>query len=152
MTTPNLSDDEVLLTLLTGLIDETDPVPEAAVLAAKAVARLDSVDAELAALVADSLDNEVMMFRREVSDDRQMSFASSRFNLDIEVPSTSGTLFGAISPPESVEVEIETTSGTSTTCSDALGRFHVEVSRGPCRLRVGARDADGTIVTPWITR
>jgi hypothetical protein len=152
MSTWNLTDDEILLSLLGSVIDEADPVPDAAVLMAKAAARIDSLDAELAALVADSLlDEEALLVRRDLSEERLVTFASSRFSLDIELPAEGGTLFGVVSPSEAIEVEIETTGGDPQTVrSDPLGRFHVEVGRGPCRLRVGS--GDEAFVTPWIMR
>ena len=68
MTRYDLDDDDALLALLSQSLDEVDPVPEAAVTAALALARLGDADAELAKLVADSLvDQDVVLFRHDIT-------------------------------------------------------------------------------------
>jgi hypothetical protein len=154
----DLSNDEVLLARLSEAIDEADPVPPEAVAAAKAVARLQDIDAELAIFVADSrLDEEALLFRHDLTmersgqqSDRFVSFATPQISIDLEVQGDGRTVVGVITPTISAQVDLETTSGTATTTSDDLGRFHLASGPGPCRLRVHVDD--GAIITPWITR
>jgi hypothetical protein len=153
-----LSNDEVLLARLCEAIDEADPVPPEAVAAAKVVARLQDIDAELAIFVADSrLDEEALLFRHDLTmersgqqSDRFVSFATPQISIDLEVQGDGRTVVGVITPTISAQVDLETTSGTATTTSDDLGRFHLTSGPGPCRLRVHVDG--GAIVTPWITR
>jgi hypothetical protein len=158
MTRFDLADDEDLLDLLAQALRMADPIPEAAVAAAKAVAGLQSIDAEMATLVADTaLDAEVVLFRHDVTmervgepNDRMVSFATPQIDVDIELHGDGRTVMGAITPPDSLPVVLETADGTATTVSDDLGRFRLELGPGPCRLRIQAHD--GVVVTPWITR
>jgi hypothetical protein len=154
----DLADDEVLLDLLAQVIDDAGPVPGEAVAAAKAIAGLQQIDAELARLVADTaLDAEVLLFRHDVTmaplgdrTDRMVSFATPQIDVDIELHADGRTVIGAIMPPFAVSVDLETADGIVSTCSDDLGRFRLEAGPGPCRLRIHAHD--GAVVTPWITR
>lgn len=156
MTRFDLHNDEDLLTLLSEVLDEADPVPDAAMVAAKAIAGLGGVDAELAALVADTmLDDEVVLMRHDLTmereqSDRMVSFTTPRISVDMEFQGDGQTVLGAITPAMSVEVNLETTTGTESSRSDDLGRFRLASGSGPCRLRIHA--ADGSIVTPWIMR
>jgi hypothetical protein len=162
MTRFDLADDDVLLALLSDALDEADPVPGGAVVAAKAFAQMGDVDAELALLVADSLlDAEVVLFRHDLTldqlggpTDRLLSFATPQLSVDVDIQANGTTVIGAITPPMSVDVDLETgtESGIETvsTRSDELGRFHLEIGPGRCRLRIHAHGA--AVVTPWITR
>ncbi len=158
MTHFDLNNDEVLLSLLSEAIDEADPVPPAAAAAAKAVARLQDIDAELAIFVADSrLDEEALLFRHDLTmarsgeqPDRIVSFATPQVGIDLEFQGDGSTIVGVITPPISAPVDLETTSGSATTTSDDLGRFHLASGPGPCRLRIHVHDS--AVITPWITR
>jgi hypothetical protein len=158
VTPVDLANDEVLLDLLTQVLDEADPVPVEAIAAAKVIAGLQGLEAELAALVADSvLDEEVVLFRHDVTmsrqgerSDRMASFATPQLEVDIELHGDGRSVIGALHPPVEVVVDLETADGTVTTTSDELGRFVLESGPGPCRLRIHAHG--GAVVTPWITR
>jgi hypothetical protein len=154
---PDLSDDDVLIALLRDSLDEVDPVPEGAIGFAKAVARMSGVDAELATLVADSLVDDVVLFRHDIAAeapgdpaDRLVTFATPQFSVDMDLQADGATVIGAITPAISVEVDLETTQETLTTRSDELGRFQLVAAGRLCRLRI--HTADGSVVTPWITR
>jgi len=159
MTRFDLANDEVLLDLLSEALHEADPVPEEAVAAAKAIAGLRDIDAELATLVADTVrDEDVLLFRHDVTmehtgapTDRMLSFSTPEITVDIEVEGDGRTVLGVIAPPMATSVDLESTGGMVRTTSDELGRFRLEsASGGPCRLRIQAHD--GAVVTPWITR
>jgi hypothetical protein len=159
----DLGDDDALIELLALAIEEGDPVPGDAVAAAKSVAGLSSIDAELATLVGDTvLEQEVVLFRHDpttetvVADggsdgaERVMSFATARLDVSLELQADGRAVAGAITPPAAVAIDLETATGTATTTSDAEGRFRLASGPGPCRLRIHA--PGGSIVTPWITR
>lgn len=157
MTSPNLFDDDVLLSLLSDSLAEADPVPDEAVRAALALSRLSDADAELATLVADSLVDDVVLFRHDLSAEplgesasRMVTFATPELSVDIDLQADRATVVGAITPPLSVDVDLETAKATLTTRSDELGRFQLEAGGSLCRLRIHAHD--GAVVTPWITR
>ncbi len=158
MTHFDLSDDDALLTLLSESLEQADPVPADAVLAAKAVAQLGDVDAELAELVADSLvDDAALLFRHDVTmeplgelSDRLVTFATPQVNVDLDLQADGRTVVGAITPPMSVDVDLETPGQVVTAKADQLGRFHLTTGPGRCRLRIHAHE--GAVVTPWITR
>lgn len=157
MTRFDLSVDEVLLKLLGEALDEADPVPAEAVQAAMALSNLSDVDAELATLVADTLiEQDVVLYRHEVtlevdaSAERLVSFASPQLNVDVELHANDSSMVGVVMPAGVFEIEVETRQQKVVTRSDELGRFHVELPPGPCRLHVQA--FGGAVVTPWITR
>jgi hypothetical protein len=157
VTRPDLTDDDVLVSVLRDSLDEVDPVPDAAITFAKSVARLSDLDAELATLVADSLVDDVVLFRHDLTmeqsgdaADRLVTFATPQLSVDIDLQAGRATVVGVITPPISVEVDLETTKGTLTTTSDELGRFQIEAGGSLCRLRIHAHD--GAVITPWITR
>ena len=158
MSSYDLADDEILLDVLAQALEGADPVPAAAVAAAKAVARLQEVDAELATMVADTvLDADVVLFRQDVTmkavggaTDRLVSFATPGLEVDLELQGDGLTVIGALTPAVTVDVDVETAEGTTSTRSDDLGRFRLRSGPGPCRLRIHA--PNGAVVTPWITR
>lgn len=163
MTRPDLSDDDVLFSLLSDSIAEADPVPDEAVHAALALSRLSDADAELATLVADSLVDDVVLFRHDLtidplgtdgawqaSSDRLLTFSTPQLSVDVDLQAGRATVVGSIMPPISVDVDLETAQATSSTRSDELGRFQLEAGGALCRLRIHAHD--GVVVTPWIIR
>jgi len=147
----DLTDDDVLLAALRDVIDHADPAPPEAIATAMAAFDMFRVDDELAILVADSLSDTALLVRQDPPPDRMLTFTAAEVSLEVELAVDGGTVYGAIVPPTSALVEIETASATMTTRSDALGRFRAEVVEpGRCRLRVRAPHA--SIVTPWIIR
>lgn len=145
----DLSDDDVLLDRLADAIKAADPVPPAVVAAAKAAYEFRRLDEELATLVADSLVDDGVLVRHELSSTRLVSFVAGQVGVEVELLGNGG-LFGAISPPAAMIVKLETAHSVTTLTSDDLGRFHAEVPPGRCRLHIG--DGDALVVTPWITR
>ncbi len=97
-----------------------------------------------------ALRHDVTMQHLGEPSDRLVTFASPQLTVDLDLQADGTTVVGAIAPPGSVDVDLETADGTQTTTSDDLGRFHFSVGPGRCRVRVHARN--GAVVTPWITR
>lgn len=148
MTDPDLNDDEVLLEHLRDALDS--PIPADAVEAARGMFGLRRVDEELAELTADSLVDTGVLVRRDGLDSRLLSFAGGGVTVDVELGADGRTLIGVVSPPRSLEIEVEMTTGTTGTRSDDFGRFRAELGDGRVRLRLSLDDH--TIVTPWISR
>jgi hypothetical protein len=148
---PDLLDDDQLLVQLGRALDETDPVPGDAVAMAKAVFELGNADAELAELVFDSLLDEALVVMRTdtATAARSLAFALGGHRVDIELAADGVTLLGQLDPAEPTRVRLDTTTGSTETTADDLGRFRLAVERGSLRLRVFTED--GLIVTtPWI--
>ncbi len=107
MTRPDLTDDDVLISVLRDSLDEADPVPDAAISFALAVARLSDADAELATLVALQLRvvDDVVLFRHDLTmeplgeaADRLVTFATPQLSVDIDLQAGRATVVGVITP------------------------------------------------------
>jgi hypothetical protein len=153
MKRPNLSEDEVLLAVLSDAIDHLDPVSPQAVEAAVAACDIGYADAELAALVADSMAGQGVLLRDEL-DSTMLTFRSSRLTVELEIDPDLHAV-GLISPPGATAVVVESAatpgapspSRTWSARSDDLGRFRIDVGSGLCRLRIGS--GSETTVTSW---
>jgi hypothetical protein len=153
MKRPDLSEDEILATILSDAIDHLDPVSTRAVEAAVAACDIGYADAELAALVADSMADAGVLLRDEL-DSTVLTFRSSRVTVELEIDRDLHAI-GLISPPAATEVVVETaatpgaaaSSRTWSARTDELGRFRIDVDAGLCRLRIGS--GSETTVTSW---
>jgi len=148
---PNLLDDDQLRAQLGLALDESDPVPEEAVLTAMSIFDLGDADAELAELMSDSMFNEArFVMRSDVSTEvRSLSFATGSCRIDIELSADGTMLTGQLHPVERAVVQLETTSSRSQFEADDLGRFRFRIERGSLRLRV-LFDISSLVTTPWI--
>src|SRR5215831_15897942 len=144
------ADDDQLLALLGEVLDADDPVPAAAVDAARA-ADLGRLDAELADLVYDSLVDERPAgagVRAEPGDDvRSLTFVAG--GRTVEVDLRDDELVGRVSPAAGAALELDQPAGRQALPTDDRGRFRAPVVPGPVRLRVTG--PDGAATTPWIT-
>jgi hypothetical protein len=148
---PDLSDDGVLLGLLSAALDDQDPVPAAAVSIAAAAGSIGRVDGELADLVNRSVLTGSGVMLRDEADVTALTFVAPRLTIEIEVDSDR-RVTGVISPPISTVVAVETCSPQSVplegiTRSDEFGRFQLFVAVGLCRLRLGG-DSE-SVFTSW---
>ena len=139
--------------LLAGLrkgLSESDPLPSEVAEFAKVAFAWRQIDAELAELGFDSIDEEVPSGVRSTTVIRMMSFQAGRWMIDIEYDETAGRLMGATTPPGRYTIELHTAGARFTTESDDSGRFSAEgVVRGP--LGMVLRFADGEVVkTQWV--
>lgn len=141
-------DDTDLLDLLGRVLDRTDPVPAAAVEAARA-ADWAAVDAELAELTFDSLlDERAVALRDDEGDVRSLTFTAGDRTVEIDV--TADELVGRIDPAGDLPIEVVQPSGRRQAPVDDLGRFRAPVGPGPVRLHLFLPGRPTT--TPWITR
>ncbi|MCW2621286.1 MAG: hypothetical protein JWL64_888 [Frankiales bacterium] len=150
MTTPDADPAEQLLSRLREVAQELDPVPDLVVLAAQAAFGLRTVDAQLAELVADSLDTAGAV-RATTTGPRLLSYAWGDLTLELEVSEDGpgrrllGELTGATGT-----LMLETTATAHEVRVDPHGRFDVHVTAGLLRVRCTAED--GTAVTTSWTR
>ncbi len=159
MTSQNDAEHDPLLDELRALFAHSDPVPPLVTETAKASLGWRRLDADLAELLADSLDVESYAGVRGGARLRSISFAADALTIDIEIRGDGAqqTLLGALSPPTETTVEIQTASDPhpAKLRSDQLGRFRTTVAVGSSiRLRVATGDpgqASNWIETSWIS-
>ena len=138
----HITDDELVEAIKAGL-ELTDPVPKAAVDAAKAAFTWRTIDAELAELVYDSAESGLVGVRGEAA--RQVTFRSP----GVEIDERARRIVGQLVPPQQATVELHTTQGVREQGTDSLGRFGFEgIAPGPVKLSVQTADG-GTVVTEW---
>lgn len=141
--------DDRLIDELASALDATDPVPERFIEAAKESFTWKTIDIELAELVFDSAESELVGVRG-VDATRQVTFQAPGFEIEVAIISD-GTrrLVGQVVPAHEGTVELHFGEQSVSTASDNLGRFSFEdVPLGPISLRIEL--ADGAVVqTAW---
>ena len=141
--------DDRLLQELASALDATDPVPERFIEAAKESFTWRTIDIELAELVFDSAEAELVGVRGADAT-RQVTFQAPGFEIEVAIISD-GTrrLVGQVVPAHEGTVELHFGEEKIVTAADSLGRFSFEdVPLGPISLRLEL--ADGAIVqTAW---
>jgi hypothetical protein len=140
----DLTDDELLAELGDVLARVAGP-PPGALEAAKNLFTWRTVDAELAALVFDSVVDEAAVATRSVAEVRTVTFEAGSLTIDLDV--TAGSrLLGQLDPPQHAVVELRGDDGTVTEEADDLGRFTIAVPAGWRVVRLRCRLDDGTNV------
>jgi hypothetical protein len=151
------SDDDELEHELRQLAARLDPVPPELVQGAAEAFSWRSIDAELAALVFDSLLNtDQAALVRGSPGLRLVSFQTPELTIDVEVTTTASgrDVMGQITPPQRATVEIRHRGGVVSTDVDARGCFRsAALQTGPMslRLRPAAGDPRPPIVTDWLS-
>jgi hypothetical protein len=146
------SDDERLLAELREALRAAEDVPGHFVDAAKTAFAWRTIDAELARLSYDSLDDEQtrMATRADDAAVRALTFMADRLTIELEI--TADSVLGQVVPAQPGRLFVQLGTGQQHTSPiDEIGCFVVEpVPAGPFRLR--CRTADGAEVrTGWIT-
>ena len=147
--------DNALLAELRTAAKRLDPVPDAAVLAARSALAWRTMDAELAELTADALvDDEALALVRSVELPALLTFEAPGLTLELELADTAGhrRLLGQLVPPHPARVEVRHRGGRLEVAADELGRFAVDgFPSGPVSLRCEATGtAKGLVVeTDW---
>jgi hypothetical protein len=145
----NLFDDDVLLAVLGEALDEVEPLREdfaAAVSSAAFTSR--DLNAELAALVSDSLTAGAGV--RDDSGERVLSFAAGEVTIDLDLTGD-GVIHGVIDPIDDSTATLETAEGPIPLAVDDLGRFTARTTSRRLRVSV-ARGDQPRVVTVWVTR
>ncbi len=144
--------DDRLLEKLAAALESADPVPEAALDAAKAVFTWRTIDAELASLVFDS-ETADLVGVRGVETTRQMTFRTPGVEIELVILSeTSRRIVGQLVPPQIAEVTLHHETGPRSVRSDSLGRFTLhDVPSGQVRLacRLVDDESGAVIQTEW---
>ncbi|WP_084963490.1 hypothetical protein [Thermoactinospora rubra] len=150
----DLSQDDLLEAELRRAAAVLDPVPAHLVRAAVEAFALRGLEAELAELTFDSLEEAAAV--RSGYGTRLLTFAVAGRTVDVELsggewPGGEGVrLLGGVHPAEPAEVVVEGPLGSLAVRADELGRFSAEgVPLGPFSLRV--RFSDAVVATEWIT-
>jgi hypothetical protein len=122
-----------------------DPIPARLKQTVIAAYTWRTIDAELAELVYDSLDQPLAV--RGPDQPRLLTFRSDELFIEVEIDG--GNLVGRVSVPP-VEMVVQHRGGEIAVTSDPLGRFAVrDLEQGPLRLRCGF-EGNRTLVTDWI--
>lgn len=151
MTGPNrpetTHDDELLARLDELLSARTEP-PPGVVDAAVELFTWRTVDAELAALTADSLLDEQPAGVRAAAQPRILTFEAGALTIEVEVDAGPGgrRLLGQLVPAQTAELELRGDGAPVTGTADEMGRFVLPL--GPTRQRIALRCrlADDTLV------
>lgn len=147
--TTSPEDDELLAKLRNGL-GQSDAVPSDVTEFAKAAFSWRTIEAELAELDFDSVDEALPSGVRSSTTARMVSFQAGQWMLDVEYDETSGRLLGHISPESSYTVELHTAGTLFSVESDDVGRFEADgIAPGP--LSMVLRFTDGQVIkTQWV--
>jgi hypothetical protein len=150
-------DDEQLLAALRESVRARLDVPAWFTQTARNAYTWFDIDAQLARLTYDSIDDQELAAtlrsvntRSEPASIRALTFTSARLAIELEV--TAVSLIGQIVPPGPGILEQESRSGATTTVEiDEIGCFCIQpVPDGTFRLR--CHTADGVdVVTNWFT-
>lgn len=147
------SDDERLFAELKEAVRAADEVPGHFVHAAKAAFAWRTIDAELARLSYDSLDDEQTRMATRADDAaavRALTFMADRLTIELEI--TADSVLGQVVPAQPGHLLLQIGTGRQLTSPiDEIGCFVVApVPTGPFRLH--CRTDDGAEVrTGWIT-
>lgn len=148
--TPSAPDDDTLLELLAVALQESDPVPDHVLAAARGAVAWRTIDQDLADLVFDSAVELTGV--RDRNSSRQLTFRASDLEIEVMlVDPASRRLVGQLVPARATTVTLESTGESSTQESDGYGRFTFEaVTAGPVRLAVGGAAGQADVLTDWV--
>lgn len=149
--------EEAMAAALQELMATVDRVPATALQAANASLGWRTVDADLAALTADSM---LPAAHLRGGQPRLLTFASGQTTIELEVSSANGVarLLGQLDPPLQASVTVESAglvphdgAESRATRADSQGRFSVSGLRaGWTRVVVAPADGQGErIATEW---
>jgi GNAT superfamily N-acetyltransferase len=149
--------DHELLAQIREMLDETDPVPEFLLEAARETYTWRTIDAELAELTGDSLLEGASV--RASRAPRLLTFTAETATVVLEVAEhvrgawLGRRLLGQILSPRSAVVEVRHAEGTLSITADEFGRFRAEaVPPGPISLACRFGGAlQPQLVTSWVT-
>ena len=146
-------DDDAVLDWLRDVALEADPVPSFVVEAAQAAYTLRRLDAELAELVRDSLDEDNLVTVRGpgLTEVRLLSFEAGPLTVELQVSERAGGrhLVGHVSGIDLTAAELETVDGMQSVETDDSVLVVDAVPAGRVRLHLSAVDGQ-TYVTSWV--
>lgn len=149
---PNLNDDDELLSVLRRAVAARQEVPAAFVAAAQAAFAWHNIDAELAQLTYDSVRDADLRAatRAEAASIRALTFTSGRLTIELEV--TADALVGQVVPAQPATITVLPRIGAAVEVeADEIGCFAIEpIPLGQFRLRCESGDGTETL-TGWVT-
>lgn len=147
--TDSARDNEILDILRKGM-RQSDPVPSTVTEFAAALFTWRDIDAELAELTFDSVDEEAPTGVRSTSTARMLSFEIGKWTIDLEYNPAAAVLMGSVSPASPFSVELHSRGARFAMELDEMGRFEFDdVEGGPASLVFRAADGE-MIKTSWI--
>jgi len=151
-------DDDLLLDELRRVFGAIDPVPEPVRAAARAAIEWRTIDAELAALVSDSMIDEPLLAVRGTAELRMLTFEASELTIELEAEPAGDdtlTLVGQLVPPQPAQIAIRHGSDVIATQADERGRFVAcGVGAGQVSLSLRLDDRSGArrlVETAWLS-
>ncbi len=148
MTPQAWNEDDLLLEQLRTAVRRAGPPTPTMIAAGQAAFSWRTIDAELAALTHDSLDDESVLVRSGATTPRSLVFEGTE--LAVELEHSEDDLVGQLVPPTSGEVALLGPDGEElrTAEIDELGCFSLGRSAaGPVRLR--CQTPSGALLTDW---
>ncbi|NNE11805.1 MAG: hypothetical protein HKN41_06100 [Ilumatobacter sp.] len=141
-------DDDLLAEIATAH-DELSPVPAHLLAAAKDAFGWRRADAELAELLFDSAEADLVGVRgaRDGADRRSFRYGHGDFVIRVHL--TRESLIVMVEPPVSVACRVVTEEATGEHRTDDFGELAVAAPDLPTRIEVDL--PGGAVVTPWIT-
>jgi len=149
MTESTSPQEEVrLLSLLRRGLDQTDSSPADVIEFAKAALSWRTIDADLAQLSYDSIDDSTSV--RGVATSRMLAFESGELTIDLEHEPLSGDLMGKLDPAGQMTIELHVLDTVLVTESDEFGRFSFEgIQSGPFAVVIRLEGAE-VVKTQWV--
>lgn len=141
---PALDDD--LLGRIADAYDDLPVVPYPLTATAREAFAWRSADAQLAELLSDSAEADLVGVRGASTDRRAFRYGAG--DVVIRVHLSEETLVVMVEPPLSVECRVATEDGTTEHRTDESGELAVDAPDLPLRIEVDL--PGGTTVTPWI--
>jgi len=126
---------------------DLEPIPDRLTDAARNAFDWRRVDAELAELLFDSAEEELVGIRGTTSDRRSFRYAANEYVLRVHL--TEETLIVMVEPPLSVPCRVDAEGSSTEHHTDDLGELAIDLPELPLRVEVDL--PSGSIVTPWIT-
>ena len=143
--------DEELLERLRQLNARMDPVPPEVIAGARAAFRQPAFGAELATLMYDSAEDQVLAGVRRGGGARQLTFEGPHLTIELEVTPHSRSIVGQLVPATGATVELRHRAGSLEVVADSLGRFALEgVPAGPVKLVVSVHGEQTASQTEWV--
>ena len=151
------TDDDFLLDELRRMFAAIDPIPDRVQVAARAAIEWRTIDAELAALVSDSVVDEPLYAVRGTAQPRMLTFEAPDLTIELEAEAAGDDtlrLVGQLVPPQPAQIAVRHGDELIATHADARGRFVAGgVAPGPIslRCRLDAQAGGGRLVeTAWL--
>jgi hypothetical protein len=152
------ADDDILLDELRRVFAAIDPIPEPVQIAARAAIEWRTIDAELAALVSDSIVDEPELAVRGTATPRLLTFEARDLTIEVEAePAGDETLrlVGQIVPPQTAQIAVRYGHELVATWADERGRFiagGVDPGWVSLRCHLGGESGEGRLVeTAWLS-